>query len=70
MPGNTFYETIFNGVIFGSYFGIAYFAVDGLLKTANEQNELVREILSLLEELEDCREKIKDCEENISQLKK
>ena len=60
MPGKTFYETIFNGVIFGSFFGIAYFTVDGLLKLADDQNKLIREMLSHLE----------DCEEELSQLKK
>ena len=58
MPGNTFYETIFNGVIFG----IAYFAVDWLLKLADDQEEM----LSQLEELE---EKISQCEEKLSQCK-
>ena len=60
MPGKTFYETIFNGVIFGSFFGIAYFTVDGLLKLSDDQNKLIREMLSQLE----------DCEEELSQLKK
>ena len=44
MPGNMFYETIFNGVIFGSFFGIAYFAVDGLLKLADDQNKLNKKL--------------------------
>ena len=44
MPRKTIYETIFKGVIFGSFFGIAYFAVDGLLKLADDQQELLREM--------------------------
>ena len=55
MPGNTFYETLFNGVIFG----VAYFAVDGLLKLVDDQNELNEEAISLLER----------CQEEISQGK-
>ena len=66
MPGNTFYETIFNGVIFGSFFGIAYFTVDGLLKLADDQEELIGEMHSQLEELE---EKLSQCEEKLSQCK-
>ena len=48
MPGNTFYETIFKGVIFGSFFGIAYFTVDGQQKLLNEQQKLLGENLSQL----------------------
>ena len=44
MPGKTFYEAIFNEVIFGSFFGIAYFAVDGLLKLADDQIKLNKKI--------------------------
>ena len=44
MPGNTFYETIFNGVIFGSFFGIAYFTVDGIVKLADDQIKLNKKI--------------------------
>ena len=43
-----------------SFFGIAYFTVDGLLKLSDDQNKLIREMLSQLE----------DCEEELSQLKK
>ena len=68
MPDKTFYETIFNGVIFGSFFGIAYFTVDALVKLANDQKELIREMHSQLEELEDFGEK--QCEEKLSQCKK
>ena len=60
MPRKTIYETIFKGAIFGSFFGIAYFAVDALLKLADDQQELLGEMLSQCEELE----------EKLSQLKK
>ena len=69
MSDKTFYETIFNGVIFGSFFGIAYFTVDGLLKLADDQNKLIREMLSQLEELEDFGEKLSQFEEKLSQCK-
>ena len=70
MPGNTFYETIFNGVIFGSFFGIAYFAVDGLLKLADDQIKLNKKLVSQLkgykEELLQCEEKLSQCKEAIN----
>ena len=63
MPKKTIYETIFKGVIFGSFFGIAYFAVDGLLKLADDQQELLGEMLSQCEELE---EKLLQCKEAVN----
>ena len=64
MPSKTFYETIFNGVIFGSFFGIAYFAVDGLLKLADDQIKLNKKLLS---QLKDCEEELSQFEEKLSQ---
>ena len=60
MPNNTFYETIVKGFIFGSFFGTAYFAVDRLLKLADDQIKLNKKLVSQL----------KDCEEELSQVKK
>ena len=34
------YEIIYNGVVFGSFFGIALFTVDGLLKLAAKTENL------------------------------
>ena len=73
MPGNKFYETIFKGVIFGSFFGTAFFGVDGLLKLAHDQNKLNRKMISQLKdyekELSQCEEKLLQCEEKLSQCK-
>ena len=63
MSNNTFYKTIIKGVIFDSFFGIAYFTVDGLLKLAGDQNKFIKEILSQLEEHEDCEEKMSQLKE-------
>ena len=63
MPGNKFYETIFNGVIFGSFFGIVYFTVDGLLKLADDQKKLIREMRS---QIKDFEEEILQCKEAIN----
>ena len=41
------YEIIYNGAFFGSFFGIAYFTFDGLLKLADKQNELAEKIKNL-----------------------
>ena len=45
------------------FFGIAYFAVDGLLKLADDQQELLGEMLSQCEELE---EKLPQCKEAVN----
>ena len=63
MPNNTFYEALFNGAIFGSFFGIAYFAVDGLMKLAEDKIELNKKMISRL------KEKLSQCEEKLSQRK-
>ena len=49
MSDNKFNEKIFDEVIFGSLIGTAFFAVEGLLKLAHDQNER----LSQLEDLEE-----------------
>ena len=64
MPGNTFYETILKGVIFGSFFGVAYFTVDEQQKLLNEQQKLLDVQQKLLDEQQ------KLLGENLSQLKK
>ena len=48
MPGNTFNETIFYGVIVG----ISYLAFDWLLKTADDRIELLEELEKILGERE------------------
>ena len=45
------------------FFGIVYFAVDGLLKLADDQQELLGEMLSQCEELE---EKLSQCKEAVN----
>ena len=67
MPVDKFYETIFNGVIFGSLFGTAFFAGKGLLKLADDQNKFIREMHS---QLEDFEEELEDCEDKLSQCVK
>ena len=66
MHGKTFYETIVKGVIFGSFFGIVYFSVDGLLKLADDQIKLVsqleEELSQLEEELSQLEEELSKCE--------
>ena len=47
----------------GAIFGIAYFAVDGLLKLADDQIKLNKKLVS---QLEDCEEKLSQCKENIN----
>ena len=64
MPVKKFYETIFNGVIFGSLFGTAFFAGKGLLKLAHDQNKIISKMHS---QLKDCEEKLSQCEEKLSQ---
>ena len=66
MPNNTFYETIFKGVIFGSFFGIAYFTVDGIVKLADYQIKLNKKLVS---QLTDCEEELLQCEEQLSQCR-
>ena len=71
MPGNTFYETIFKGVIFGSFFGIAYFLVEGQQKLANDQQKLIGEVLSQYDGLQKlANDQQKLLGEALSQLKK
>ena len=65
MPGKTFYETIVKGVIFGTLC-YACFAVDGLLKLADDQIKLNKKLVS---QLEDCEEELSKCEEKLSQCK-
>ena len=67
MPANKFYETIFKGVIFGSLFGTAFFAVDGLLKLAHDQNKLSRAMIS---QLKDYEKELSKFEEELSQCEK
>ena len=71
MPGNKFYETIFKGVIFGSFFGIAYFSVDGLLKLAGEMNKLAKDRSELITQLADYKEEFLHChcQRKLSQCK-
>ena len=59
-------ETIFNGVIFGSFFGIAYFTVDRIVKFADDQIKLNRKLVS---QLKDCKKELSQCEEKLSQCK-
>ena len=74
MPSKTIYETIFKGVIFGSFFGITYFAFDGLMKSTDDQIKLLREKKEILKEKEKIlreqgkilREEL-ECEETLSQ---
>ena len=75
MPGNTFNETIFYGVIVG----ISYLALDWLLesKTIPRPKDRSLDLTDILlerlkdreEELSQCEEELSQCEEELSQCK-
>ena len=67
MSDNKVVKTVVNGAIWGSLFGAAFFAVERLLKIADDQNKMIKKMLSQLEDLE---EELKDCEEKLSQCEK
>ena len=67
MPNNT----LFDSVIFGSYFGIAYFATVNLLKLADDYEKRCKKEISLIEKRRSqLEEEISQLKEEISQLEK
>ena len=66
MPNNTLFES----AIFGSYFGIAYFATVKLLKLVDDYEERRKKEISLFEKVISLiKERSSLLEEEISQLK-
>ena len=63
MPGNTFNETIFYGVIVG----ISYLSFKWLLKSADDRNELIERREKILRERE---ENLGEREENLRKREK